>query len=79
MVKQQKVNREVEVKCSILGPSSYKSNKNPPVQSKLGESGPHEMNELVMDSTHTAFLISRSNTFRKGVPRLVGDARVARG
>ena len=28
------------------------------------------MNELVMDSTHTTFLISRRTTFRKGVPRL---------
>ena len=27
------------------------------------------MNELVMDSTHTTFLISRRTTFRKGVPR----------
>ena len=37
---------------------------------RYGESGPHEMNELVMDSTHTTFLISRRTTFRKGVPRL---------
>ena len=28
------------------------------------------MNKLVMDSTHTTFLISRRTTFRKGVPRL---------
>ena len=39
---------------------------------RYGESGPHEMNELVMDSTHTTFLISRRTTFRKGVPRLMG-------
>ena len=36
-----------------------------------GVAGPHEMNELVMDSTHTTFLISRRTTFRKGVPHLV--------
>ena len=36
-----------------------------------GVAGPHEMNELVMDSTHTTFLISRRTTFRKGVPRLM--------
>ena len=33
--------------------------------------GPHEMNELVMDSTQTTFLISRRTSFRKGVPRLL--------